>query len=245
MEGGGGGRGEPRATQQASTERTGLRLHFAISLTLVAGVALPAAADATHKPGHQGGGGQQASLRAAPNPVVFGSSTALSGRLQGGGNNGGRTVVLQGAPHPFSAFNNNVATTLTNSAGRFSFTRRPRLHTRYRVTIGGVQSPLVTVLVRQRVSLYLSDRTPRRGQLVRFSGRSCPQHDGRTVSIQKRTSTGGWRTVRRTRLRDARRCSVYSRRLRVFNDGTFRTVVASDADHARGFSRLRSADAHR
>ncbi len=176
--------------------------------------------------------------------MVFGSATRLSGRLTGG-NNGGRPVILQGARHPFTAFNNSVATATTNSAGRYSFTRSPRLHTRYRVSIDGALSPLVTVLVRQRVSLYLSDSTPRRGQLVRFSGRSCPQHDGRTVSIQKRTSTGGWRTVRRTRLREARRCSVYSRRLRIFSDGTFRTVVASDADHARGFSRLRSADAHR
>ena len=114
-----------------------------------------------------------------------------------------------------------------------------------RVRVGGVLSPTVTVLVRQRVSLRLSDRTPRRGQLVRFSGRSCPTHDGAVVSIQKRRSTGGWRTVRRTRLRDASRCSVYSRRLRIYRDATFRTVVARDADHARGFSRRRSADAHR
>jgi hypothetical protein len=220
-----------------------LKLPFAVSLAVVA-AAFPVAADASHKPGHQGGGGQQPSLTAAPNPVVFGSTTRLSGRLTGA-NNAGRPVILQGAPHPFTSFNNNVATATTDSAGRYSFTRRPRLHTRYRVSIDGVLSPLVTVLVRQRVSLYLSDRTPRRGQLVRFSGRSCPQHDGSTVSIQKRTSTGGWRTVRRTRLREARRCSVYSRRLRVYTDGTFRTVVASDADHARGFSRLRSADAHR
>jgi hypothetical protein len=80
---------------------------------------------------------------------------------------------------------------------------------------------------------------------VRFSGRSCPQHDGALVSIQKRTSTGGWRTVRRTRLREASRCSVYSRRLRVFHDGTFRAVVAAEASRARGFSRTRTADAHR
>ena len=226
------------------TERNAVKIRFTLPIALTAALVLPLTAQATHKPGHQGGSGQQPSLGAAPNPIVLGGSTVLSGRLVGG-NNGGRTVTLQGSPHPFSAFNTSVATATTNSAGRFSFTRRPRLHTRYRVSVDGLLSPTVTVLVRQRVSLYLSDRTPRRGQLVRFSGRSCPQHDGSVVSIQKRTSAGGWRTVRRTRLRDARRCSVYSRRLRIFNDGTFRTVVASDADHARGFSRRRSADAHR
>jgi hypothetical protein len=183
-------------------------------------------------------------LTATPNPVVFGRRTILAGQLKGK-NNSGRAVTLQGAPHPFTSFNNNVATTTTDSAGKFSFARRPGLHTQYRVNIGGLLSPTVTVLVRQRVSLFLSDRTPRSGQRVRFSGRSCPTHDGAVVSIQKRTSTGSWRTVRRTRLREASRCSVYSRRLRVFHDGTFRSVVARDADHARGFSRLRSADAHR
>ena len=65
------------------------------------------------------------------------------------------------------------------------------------------------------------------------------------MSIQRRTSTGTFATVRRTRLRAASRCSVYSRRLRVFRDGTFRVVVAADASHARGFSRTRSLDAHR
>ena len=222
-----------------------MKTRFVLPLSAaLAAVALPVAAEANHKAGHPGGTAQQPSLSAAPNPVVFGRDTVLSGRLQGG-NNAGRVATLQGAPHPFTSFNNNVASATTDSSGRYSFTRRPRVHTRYRVSIGGVLSPTVTVLVRQRVSLYLSDRTPKRGQLVRFSGRSCPQHDGATVSIQKRTSTGGWRTVRRTRLREATRCSVYSRRLRIYRDGTFRTVVASHDDHARGFSRSRSVDAHR
>ncbi len=222
-------------------------------------IALPVVADAGHKPGHQGGtgypqpapgggggGGTQAqlSLGAAPNPIVFGRGTLLSGRLKGP-NHGGRTVILDGARHPFTSFKNNIATAVTTAGGDYVFNRRPRLHTRYRVRVGGVLSPTVTVLVRQRVSLRLSDRTPRRGQVVRFSGRSCPTHDGAVVSIQKRTSTGGWRTVRRTTLRDASRCSVYSRRLRIYRDGTFRSVVARDADHARGFSRRRFADAHR
>jgi len=232
-----------------------VRLIFTTAAAISVAIALPVVADAAHKPGHQGGSGypqpgpgggtqQQLSLGAAPNPIVFGRGTVLSGRLKGS-NKGGRTVTLDGAPHPFTSFTNNIAATITSAGGDYAFIRRPRRHTRYRVRVGGVLSPTVTVLVRQRVSLRLSDRTPRRGQLVRFSGRSCPAHDGAVVSIQKRTSSGGWRTVRRTRLRDASRCSTYSRRLRIYRDATFRTVVARDADHARGFSRRRFADAHR
>jgi hypothetical protein len=216
-----------------------------IAGALTVAIVLPAAAQANHKSGHQGGSGnaETLSLGATPNPLVFGRSTVLSGRLTGN-NKAGRTVHLDGAPYPYTSFVNDIATTTTGPNGGFSFARRPSLNTRYRVRVGALSSS-TTVLVRQRVSLFLSDSTPRRGQLVRFSGRSCPTHDGAIVSIQKRTSTGSFRTVRRTRLRDASRCSVYSRRLRIFTDGVFRTVVARDADHARGFSRRRSVDAHR
>jgi len=226
-----------------------LKLFVVIAAAISVAIALPVVANAGHKPGHSGGGGggggaEALSLGAAPNPIVLGRGAVLSGRLNGP-NKAGRIVTLRGAPHPFTSFTNNIATTTTDAAGNYSFTRRPGLHTRYGVRVGAILSPTVTVLVRQRVSLRLSDRTPRRGQLVRFSGRSCPTHDGAVVSIQKRTSTGGWRTVRRTTLRDSSRCSVYSKRLRIYSDGTFRTVVARDADHARGFSPRRSADAHR
>jgi len=223
-----------------------LKRIFTIAAAVSVAIVLPTAAGAHHTPGHQGGGGGQESLSlgAKPNPVVLGRGTVLSGRLTGT-NKAGRTVSLAGAPYPYTSFVNNIATATTSANGDFSFTRRPQLNTRYRVRVGGVVSPTTTVLVRQRVSLFLSDSTPRRGQLVRFSGRSCPTHDGAVVSIQKRTTTGSFRTVRRTRLRDASRCSVYSRRLRVYSDGVFRTVIASDADHARGFSRRRAVDAHR
>ena len=58
------------------------------------------------------------------------------------------------------------------------------------------------------------------------------------MRIQRRTAAGAYRTVRRTKLRAATRCSVYSRRLRVYREGTYR-VTSDDADHARGFSRAR------
>jgi len=61
---------------------------------------------------------------------------------------------------------------------------------------------------------------------------------------QRQTSTGTFRTVRSTTLRDATRCSVYSRSFRIYRDGTYR-VKSDDADHARGFSRTRFIDTHR
>jgi hypothetical protein len=100
------------------------------------------------------------------------------------------------------------------------------------------------VLVRPLVGLLVSDRTPRTGSLVTFRGTVRPAHDGRTVLIQRRTSTGSFTTVARTSLRDAGTTySSYSRRIRVNRDGVYRTKLAGDADHVNGFSRAVTIDA--
>jgi hypothetical protein len=105
-------------------------------------------------------------------------------------------------------------------------------------------SPTVLVRVRMRVGLRLSTSTPTAGRTVRFSGSVHPAHDGRTASIQKRSSTGSWTTVARTTLQDAGTTrSSYSRRVRINRDGVYRVKVAGDADHLSGFSRSRSIDA--
>ena len=99
--------------------------------------------------------------------------------------------------------------------------------------------------MRIKVGVRVSDRTPRRGSRVRFSGSVFPAHDGRTALIQRRTRTGSFRTVVRTRLRDAGTArSTYSRRLRIYRDGVYRVKVAGDGDHANGFSSRKSIDVH-
>ena len=205
---------------------------------------VPAGASAEHKPGHDTGGqgqpGQQGlSITARPNPVVFGRATVLSGRLTAQ-NRGGQSVVLRGDPYPYGAFDN-LATATTSSNGEYTFTQRPRVNTRFQVRQGATDSAVVTVGVRIGTGLSVSDRTPRRGQRVRFSGRACPEHDGALVRIQKLTRRG-WETVRRTQLRDAARCSTYSRGIRVYRDGTYRATVRGDADHLGGISPRRVLD---
>ena len=94
-----------------------------------------------------------------------------------------------------------------------------------------------------KVTLALSDATPRRGERVRLFGAVRPQQDGGTVEIQKRSKGGVFRTVAKARLRDdgsAR--SVYSRRLRVLRDAVLRARVAGDAAYATGVSSARTVD---
>lgn len=208
---------------------------------LVAG--LPVVANATHKPGHRpGAGGVDLTIAAKPTTIVFGGATVISGRLRGQ-NNANRTVTLRADGYPFNVGDTAVATTRTSSNGSYSFTQRPDRNTNYQVRLGAVRTERVRVNVRFSVSLRASDYTPRAGQVVRLRGRACPESDGAIVSIQRRTGSGRYRTVRRTRLAAAPTCSTYSRRLRVSRDGTYRATV-DDAARARGYSRSRFLNAH-
>jgi hypothetical protein len=216
---------------------------------LALAAAMPLAASASHRPGHNPGGGGGGTtgpltLEASPNPVVFGGTTVLSGRLSGA-NRAGRAITLRADPHPYEGDFDSIDTAATDAAGRYSFGRhRPLAGTRYQARLGTLLSTVVSVPVRIRVSLFASDYTPRSNTVIRFSGRACPEHDGNIVAIQRRGSDGRYRTVRRTRLVDATRCSTYSRRVRIGRDGRFRVVVARDGDHAQGISRSRVIDVH-
>lgn len=205
-------------------------------------VALPVAAGADHKPGHPGKP-TGLTIAAKPSIIVFGGSTVISGKLAGA-DKAGKTVTLHENGYPFPGGDKAVATTVTNAQGDYTFTRRPALNTIYRTTVGGTRSPNVLVNVRIRMSMRASDYTPRVGQRVRFRGRACPTHNGLTVAVQRRSSTGRYVTVRRTTLKPATTCSQYSRTFRIYRDGRYR-VTADDADHARGFSRSRVLDVHR
>lgn len=212
-----------------------------VAIAVVA-VAMPMIARADHKPGHPPGqpkppGAADLTLAAQPTLTVFQGSTVISGRLKGP-DNAGKTVVLREDEFPFGKGAKDVATTTTDAKGDYTFTRRPARNTAYQAIVGTTVSPAVLVKVRIRMSLRVSDATPRVGQLVRFRGRACPAHDGLPVRIQRKTANGAFVTVRRSTLRGSTACSTYTRRFRVYRDGTYR-VTSDDADHARGFSRER------
>lgn len=213
----------------------------------VAAVSLPVVAQAAPKPGQGGGGGGggvNVSIAAAPNPIVFGRTTTLSGRLTGP-NNGGMTVTLRRDEFPYNNTDvKDVATTKTDAKGNYTFTQRPVRNTSYQAVVGTTASTGVIVNVRIRIGLRVSDATPRVGRLVTFRGRACPREDGLVIAIKRRTATGGFVTVRRARLKAGDTCSVYARSFRIFRDGAYR-VVADDADHAKGVSPTRFIDVHR
>ena len=182
-------------------------------------------------------------IGANPAAVKFGGSVTLAGKLSGS-NVSGRTVRVEQDPFPLGSFANAGSAT-TNAAGDWSLVVKPAANTRYRGSVGKTDSPTVDVLVRPAIRLKLSDRTPRRGQRVRFSGRVCPEHDSTAIQLQRRGKSG-WRTLASPVLADVpgAACSSFTRRLRVRRDGAYRAHFLGDADHAPGNSRVRRAFVH-
>jgi hypothetical protein len=186
-------------------------------------------------------------IAATPAIVTFGRPVTISGQVAG---RPSENVELEQTPFPFTDPFKNAAQGTTDAAANYSFLIVPTLNTRYHVMAKSppATSTDVTVLVRTKVGLRLSDRTPARGARVRFRGSVLPAHDGKTVNIQRRTSAG-WKTiaspvlVAATPLNGVQR-SKYAQRIRVRRSGVYRTVMPADGDHERGKSRKRRVRVH-
>jgi hypothetical protein len=152
----------------------------------------------------------------------------------------GRTITLEEAPYPFTAFTA-IATAATDREGYWSFRVAPRLNSRYRAVASDPPATSDAKLVRVRIDVGVRVNRTRvaSGASVEFSGTALPAHDGSAALIQRRDPDGGrFETVGRTRLRDdGEQRSRYRRRVRVARSGVYRVRVNGDADHLPGNSR--------
>jgi hypothetical protein len=203
---------------------------LASTLVLTAGVLGAGMATAKPKPP---GATSSVTIGAAPNPVVFGSSTTIAGQVTGK-KAGGATVDLQSTPYPYTATATNLRSTTADASGHYSFGGvAPTVSTLYRVvvhTAPAATSANLVVKVRVKIGLRLSTRTPAIGQRVRFTGLELPAYNGKFVQIQRKTPTG-WKTLARAKLVAAAPVvtvfgltsrSKYSKSLRIFRNGTYR-----------------------
>jgi hypothetical protein len=190
------------------------------------------------------------SIDAAPTTVVFGASSVLSGKLTGPRASGVVVRLEQDTTRPLGdSFVPTAKTATTTGNGTWSVSVRPTVNTLYHVvaqTTPTTTSPVKRVNVRPLVRLSVSDSTPARGSLVRFSGAVAPQHDALRVLIQRRGTDGVFRTVVSSALNDADSSrSTYSRRLRIRSTGVYRTKIAQHTDHTNGYSPLKTITVHR
>jgi hypothetical protein len=176
---------------------------------------------------------------ATPYFLTWGTRATVAGKLTA--RKAGRKVVtLLGDPYPYGDGYAQLATTTTASNGTYSFTLTPRQNINYRVRSGGLEASTAN-RVRKRLTLAVSDSTPRRGQLVRFSGYVLPKHNGLVLHLQRRNSTGRYVTVARTTTQDATlNRSRFSLSLRIYSSGVYRAWMGHDGDHLSGVSPSRT-----
>jgi hypothetical protein len=174
------------------------------------------------------------SLSANPNPVLFENPTVLGGQLTGT-DNGGRQVVLQANPYPYTQGFQPVGNPqVTDANGNFSFPLLSvPLNTQYRVQMPNkpaVVSPIVPVGVAPRMRTWVSATRVSRGKRVRFHGIVRPRRDGGQIAIQK-FKHNGWVTITGTILKardDA--SSKWSRRVRIVHSGSYRVFTGGPDD---------------
>jgi hypothetical protein len=168
-------------------------------------------------------------LGALPNPVPFGGTTTLAGQLTGTGN-GGREVVLQSNPFPYTQGFKPVGNKLiTDPAGNFSFGLMAiPLNTQFRVALPdkpAVVSPVVVVSVSVLISTRLGATTVHKGHSLTFSGAIRPAVDGTPLAIQKRRN-GKWVTVAGTVAHHhSTSSSTYSKKVKISSGGTYRVYA--------------------
>lgn len=167
---------------------------------------------------------------ATPNPLLPGGTTTLSGQLTGTGN-GGREVVLQSNPFPYTqGFKNDGNKLITDAKGNFSFGLKVvPFNTQYRVALPekpSVVSPIVVVSVSVRVSTKLGTHTVRRGHSLTFKGTIEPAADGTPIAIQKLNSKKHWVTVAGTVTRhNSSKSSSYSKKVTIRSGGKYRVYA--------------------
>jgi hypothetical protein len=169
-------------------------------------------------------------LGATPNPLAPGGATTLAGQITGTGN-GGRQVVLQSNPFPYTQGFKPVGNKLiTDAAGNFSFGGLPvAFNTQFRVALPdkpSVVSPIVVVSVAVRISTHLGAHTVTRGHKLTFSGTVKPAVDGTPIAIQKLNSKKHWVTIAGTSTRHSSASqSAYSKKVTISRGGKYRVYA--------------------
>lgn len=183
-------------------------------------------------------------VNASPLVLNFGAPLIITGELKGP-TRAHQNVTLQRDRYPYDNHFQAVSASHTDNDGVYRLSRVADADANYRVRAGSEHAD-VAVRVHSVVGLFTTTTTPRRGQLVRFSGTVTPVHNGRLIRVQRRTATGAFVTVKTLPLVPTTgNRSSYTGLVRVFFTGTYRTVIYYDGDHLTSYSPDRRLVAHR
>jgi plastocyanin len=128
----------------------------------------------------------------ANSPIVFyGDQITISGTVSSAKANESVTIMAQ----PFGSSTQQVATLITGTGGAFVYTTTPSLLTYYSAKWKTASSQAVVVQVRPKLTLNRMTAT-------RLFAKITASHpfEGRTISVQRRSSFGQWVTVQKLKL---------------------------------------------
>jgi hypothetical protein len=177
--------------------------------------------------------------------VLPGAPVAISGTLVNGATDAGRQVQLYERRAPFPGTWAVLQEATAGADGSYSFSVVPVRKAYYSVvapataTAGREASPGLLVTVRRKVSIKVSDRTPRKNQLVRFSGFISPSYPlgpGAVATLQRREKSGAFTNVKAALLKAAGDFTSYRVRVRVKSPGVYRIAVPSSTYYGSGAS---------
>jgi hypothetical protein len=186
--------------------------------------------------------------------VLPGAPVAITGTLVNGAADAGRQVQLYERRAPFPGTWGVLQEATAGPDGRYSFTVIPSRKAYFSVvapaTAAAVRqaTPGWLVSVRRKISIKVSDRTPRKNQLVRFSGfisPAFPLGPSSVATLQRRDRTGAFANVRAVLLKAAGSFTSYRIRVHVRRAGTYRVYVGSTTYLSRGASVAVNVRVHR
>jgi hypothetical protein len=206
-----------------------------LATVLVAGVlALPAAAD-----------DPAPLVNFSVRNVLPGAPVAISGTLVSGAADAGRQVQLYERRAPFPGTWAVLQEGTAGADGSYAFSVVPVRKAYYSVvapataTAGREASPGLLVTVRRKVSIKVSDRTPRKNELVRFSGFISPSYPlgpGAVATLQRRDKSGAFTNVKAALLKAAGDFTSYRVHIRLKSPGVYRIAVPSSTYYGSGAS---------
>lgn len=134
----------------------------------------------------------QLTIQASADPITFGESVTISGKLQGGANQPVTLLARGRHQHGFA----HIAQTTTNGAGEYSFpAQSPINNTFYRVTSASQASAVLYQGVKDVLSAQVSATTIAAGQSVTFTGTVSPDHTGHTIYLERQGTDGDFHVI--------------------------------------------------
>ncbi|HEX5308003.1 MAG TPA: hypothetical protein VFW38_02870 [Solirubrobacteraceae bacterium] len=130
----------------------------------------------------------QLTIQASSDPIAFGESVTITGKLLEGGANQAVTLLARGRhQHGFAR----IAQVQANASGEYTFpAQSPINNTFYRVTSAREASAVLYEGVKDVLTAQPSATEVPAGQPVTFTGTVSPDHSGHTIYLERQNASG-------------------------------------------------------